>query len=113
MSGIVYPIAANARPSRNVFSSIGVPARIVWAEGLTAQAVTRHGVCAVDLAAVGPAPTGAWLLVLRGAARAVIDAERARAIDSALDILDAIARGDLDSAYAGSGLARYLAVTQV
>lgn len=89
---------------------IGVPARIVCAEGLAAQAVTRHGACAIDLARTGPLPAGAWVLAFRGAARAVIDAERARNIDVALDALEAIARGELDGAHASPGLAHYLAV---
>lgn len=89
---------------------IGVPARIVCAEGLAAQAVTRHGACAIDLARTGPLPAGAWVLAFRGAARAVIDAERARDIDVALDALDAIASGELDDAHASPGLAHYLAL---
>ncbi|HKT97438.1 MAG TPA: HypC/HybG/HupF family hydrogenase formation chaperone [Paraburkholderia sp.] len=89
---------------------IGVPARIVCAEGLAAQAVTRHGACAIDLAHTGPLPAGTWVLALRGAARAVIDAERARDIDVALDALEAIASGELDGAHAAPGLAHYLAV---
>jgi hypothetical protein len=91
-------------------AAIGLPARIVCAEGLTAQAVTRHGACALGLALTGPLAEGAWVLAANGAAHAVIDAGRAREIDAALDLLDAIARGDLDETYACSGLARYFAV---
>lgn len=87
---------------------VGVPARIVCAEGLAAQAVTRHGACAIDLARTGPLPAGAWVLAFRGAARAVIDAERARDIDVALDALEAIACGELDGTHASPGLAHYL-----
>ncbi|MFD1557749.1 HypC/HybG/HupF family hydrogenase formation chaperone [Paraburkholderia silviterrae] len=87
---------------------VGVPARIVCAEGLAAQAVTRHGACAIDLARTGPLPAGAWVLAFRGAARTVIDAERARDIDAALDALEAIASGELDGAHASPGLAHYL-----
>lgn len=87
--------------------SIGLPARIVCAEGLAAQAVTRHGACAIDLARTGSLPAGAWVLAFRGVARAVIDAERARDIDAALDALEAIASGELDGAHASLGLAHY------
>jgi hypothetical protein len=93
--------------SRRPGAAIGLPARIVCAEGLTAQAVTRHGACALGLAHTGPLPEGAWVLAANGAAHAVIDAGRAREIDAALDLLDAIARGDLDETYACCGLARY------
>lgn len=89
---------------------IGIPARIVCAEGLAAQAVTRHGACAIDLARTGPLPAGAWVLAFRGVARAVIDAERARDIDVALDALEAIASGELDGAHASQGLVHYLTV---
>ncbi len=88
---------------------IGLPARIVCAEGLAAQAVTRHGACAIDLARTGSLPAGAWVLAFRGVARAVIDAERARDIDVALDALEAIASGELDGVHASLGLARYFA----
>ncbi|MDR3095556.1 MAG: HypC/HybG/HupF family hydrogenase formation chaperone [Paraburkholderia sp.] len=90
---------------------IGIPARIVCAEGLAAQAVTRHGACALDLAHTGPLAAGAWVLAFRGAARAIIDAERARNIDVALDALEAIASGELDCAHASQGLAYYFTIT--
>ncbi|MDR0480048.1 MAG: HypC/HybG/HupF family hydrogenase formation chaperone [Burkholderiaceae bacterium] len=77
---------------------VGIPARIVSGEGLRAQAVSRDGLCGVDLALTGPLPPGTWVLTFLGAAREVIDAARAREIDAALDALDAIARGQTDSA---------------
>ncbi|WP_321853797.1 HypC/HybG/HupF family hydrogenase formation chaperone [Paraburkholderia tropica] len=88
---------------------MGIPARIVCAEGLVAQAVTRHGACAVDLALTGPLPAGAWVLTFLGAAREVIDADRARDIDAALDALEAIARGEIDSTQAAAGLDHFFA----
>lgn len=88
----------------------GLPARIVCAEGLAAQAVTRHGACALDLARTGPLATGAWVLASDGAARTVIDAGHAHEIDAALDLLDAIARGELDAIHAHAGLIRYFSV---
>ncbi len=104
------PPAAASLSSRSQGAGIGLPARIVCAEGLAAQAVTRHGACALGLAHTGPLPAGAWVLASGGAARAVIDSGRARAIDAALDLLDAVARGDLDEALASGCLARYFAI---
>ncbi|WP_310634319.1 HypC/HybG/HupF family hydrogenase formation chaperone [Paraburkholderia sp.] len=88
---------------------MGIPARIVCSEGLVAQAVTRHGACAIDLALTGTLPAGAWVLTFLGAAREVIDADRARDIDAALDALEAIARDEIDSAHTAADLDRYFA----
>jgi hypothetical protein len=51
--------AEASQASRRPGATIGLPARIVCAEGLTAQAVTRHGACALGLAHTGPLPEGA------------------------------------------------------
>jgi hydrogenase expression/formation protein HypC len=77
---------------------VGIPARIVSSAGLYAQAVSRQGPCEVDLALTGPLPPDTWVLTFLGAAHEVIDEARARDIESALDALDAIARGETDSA---------------
>lgn len=61
-----------------------------------AECVDRLGVeTRVDLSLVGPVETGAWLLVFLGAAREVIDAERALQLDLALGALEAALAGDL------------------
>jgi hydrogenase maturation factor len=104
--------AGDPSAPRGSRAGIGLPARIVCAEGLTAQAVTRHGACALDLMRTGPLRVGTWVLALNGAARSVIGVEQARKIDDALDLLDAIARGDLEAAHASSGLAHYFAALQ-
>lgn len=77
---------------------VGIPARIVAGAGLRAQAVSRTGPCSVDLTLTGPLLPDTWVLTFLGAAREVIDEARARDIDAALDALDAIARGETDSA---------------
>ncbi|WP_322070627.1 hypothetical protein [Paraburkholderia bannensis] len=103
--------AAEARRApHHLRAAVRLPARIVCAEGLVAQAVTRHGACALDLARTGTLPAGAWVLAAGSAAHAVIDARRAREIDAAIDVLDAIARGDLDAIHAHGSLTRYFAV---
>ena len=103
------PSAVDPLAPHGLRAAIGLPARIVYAEGLAAQAATRHGACALDLSRTGSLPAGAWVLALRGAARAVIDSERAREIDATLDLLDAVARGELDDTHTPSSLAGYLA----
>ena len=48
----------------------------------------------IDLSLVGEQPPGTWLLTFLGAAREVIDADRAAAINNALAALDAAMAGD-------------------
>ncbi len=103
------PAEARRAPQR-LRAAVRLPARIVCAEGLVAQAVTRHGACALDLARTGTLPAGTWVLAAGSAAHAVIDARRAREIDAAIDLLDAIARGELDAIHAHGSLTRYFAV---
>ena len=83
---------------------VGEPMQILAAAGAHARCRDRHGrTCEIDLLLTGPQPAGTWLLTFLGAAREVIDAERAGAVARALDALDALARGepaDLDAAFA-------------
>lgn len=53
----------------------------------------RNGLERVDTLITGPVEPGQWVLCFLGAAREVIDAERARLVESALAALDAIATG--------------------
>jgi hydrogenase expression/formation protein HypC len=82
---------------------IATPMRVLSASPQTALCIDRHGVeASVDLALVGPVDAGAWLLVFIGAAREIIDEERARQIDRALGALEAALRGDasaIDAAF--------------
>jgi len=79
---------------------VATPMRVLHVHpGLTAaRCVDRHGVEAdVDLSLVDAVDSGAWLLVFLGAAREIVDAERALQIDRALGALEAALRGDVDS----------------
>ena len=77
---------------------VGIPARILSVEGLSARAESRDQPCVIDLSLTGVLPVGTWVLTFLGAAREVIDDERAREINAALDALEAIVRGESDSA---------------
>ena len=83
---------------------VGLPVQVVeprgegaaWCEG-------RGGRVLVDLALVGPQPTGTWLLTFLGAAREVMTPEAAARTVAALDALDAVLSGDtstIDRAFA-------------
>ncbi|MGA2710323.1 MAG: HypC/HybG/HupF family hydrogenase formation chaperone [Steroidobacteraceae bacterium] len=63
-----------------------------------AECADRLGVeTRVDLALVGAVEAGAWLLVFMGAAREIIDADRALQIDRALGALESALAGDLSA----------------
>jgi hydrogenase expression/formation protein HypC len=82
---------------------MAIPMQVLHATSGIARCVDRRGVESnVDLALVGNVPPGAWLAVFLGAAREIIDAERARQIDLALGALEAALRGDqsaIDAAF--------------
>jgi len=75
---------------------LGIPARIVESGEHFARCVSRNGEIRVDLSLVGMQPAGAWLLTFLDAAREVIDADRAAAIDAALSALEAAQVGATD-----------------
>lgn len=82
---------------------IAIPMRVEEPLGDTAWCSGREGRKLVDLSLVGPQPAGAWLLTFLGAAREVIDAERAANTDRALDALAAVLAGEeagIDAAFA-------------
>lgn len=81
---------------------IGIPMRIVEANGLVAFCDSRNGPRRIDLALVGEQPPGTWLLTFIDAAREVIDADTAARIESALAGLEAAMNGatDLDAHFA-------------
>ena len=77
---------------------IATPMRVlkVHPDVPTGVCVDRYGVEArIDLSLVGAVEPGAWLLVFLGAAREIIDAERAGDIDRALGALESALRGDV------------------
>lgn len=81
---------------------VGIPMQVVAAAGpVHAWCEGRGERRLVDLLLVGDQPAGAWLLVFLESAREVLDPERARQVNDALDALDAALRGDpLDHLFA-------------
>ena len=76
---------------------LGIPVQVVECGEHFARCLGRDGrELRVDLALVGMQPAGTWLLTFLDAAREVIDAERAAAINAALAALDAAQRGETD-----------------
>ncbi|MBS1140004.1 MAG: Hydrogenase expression/formation protein [Proteobacteria bacterium] len=72
---------------------LGIPAQVIECGEHFARCTGRNGETRVDLSLVGPQAPGTWLMTFLGAAREVIDAERAAAIDAALDALHAAQTG--------------------
>jgi hydrogenase expression/formation protein HypC len=83
---------------------IATPVRVIAAHGRSARCVDSDGrEDDVDTTLVQATKPGDWLLVFHGAAREVIDAGRAYAIDRALRALAQVLRGDtsgIDAAFA-------------
>jgi hydrogenase expression/formation protein HypC len=77
---------------------VGLPMEVVSAGAHQAVCRGRNGLERVDTLITGPLEPGQWVLCFLGAAREVIDAERARLVGAALDALDALANGQGDTA---------------
>ena len=75
---------------------LGIPVRIVECGEHFARCTGRHGEVRIDLSLVGRQAEGTWLLSFLEAGREVIDAERAAAINAAIDALDAAQSGATD-----------------
>ena len=75
---------------------LGIPMQVLESGEFFARCIGRHGEARIDLLLVGEQPAGTWLLTFLGAAREIIDAERAAAIDAALAALAAVGRGETD-----------------
>ena len=75
---------------------LGIPVQVVESGDYYASCRGRNGNCVVDLSLVGPQSVGTWLLTFLDAAREVIPAERAEAINAALNALDAVNAGETD-----------------
>lgn len=75
---------------------LGIPVQVVESGDFYARCRGRNGISVVDLSLVGPQPVGTWLLSFLDAAREVIPAERANAINAALAALDAVQAGETD-----------------
>jgi hydrogenase expression/formation protein HypC len=75
---------------------LGIPARVIESGEHFARCASRNGELRVDLSLVGSQPPGTWLLTFLDAAREIIPAERAEAVNAALDALDAVQAGETD-----------------
>ena len=75
---------------------IGIPSRMLRADGVEALVQGRENRATVDLRLVGPVEPGEWLLVFNGAARERLDPERAAEILRALDLLEQGLAGHAD-----------------
>ncbi|MBS1141907.1 MAG: Hydrogenase expression/formation protein [Proteobacteria bacterium] len=75
---------------------LGIPVQVIECGEHFARCAGRNGEVRVDLSLVGQQPPGSWLLTFLEAAREVIDAERADAINAALNALDAAHSGETD-----------------
>ena len=75
---------------------LGIPMQVVSAEGHTAVCRGRNGLERVDTLRTGPLAAGQWVLSSLGAAREIIDAERAAQVESALDALTVVLSGEGD-----------------
>lgn len=74
---------------------IGIPLRIVSANGLAAKAERRDGTRQdIDLSLIGPQAVGTWVLAHLGAARSTLTEQDARHIDDALAAAEAVQRGE-------------------
>ncbi len=74
---------------------LGIPMQVLEVQGVSARCVGRNGEARVDLMLVGPVQPGDWLLTHLNTAREIIDAERARLVDDALDALAAVTQGEV------------------
>ena len=75
---------------------LGIPLQVVESGEHFARCAGRSGEARIDTSLVGPQPPGTWLLTFLDAAREVISAERAAAIEAALAALAAAQTGATD-----------------
>lgn len=75
---------------------LGIPAQVIESGEHFARCSSRDGERRIDLSLVGMQPPGTWLLTFLDAAREIIPAERAAAINAALDALAAAQSGATD-----------------
>lgn len=75
---------------------LGIPAQVIESGEHFARCASRNGELRVDLSLVGAQPPGTWLMTFLSAAREIIPAERAEAVNAALAALDAVQSGETD-----------------
>lgn len=72
---------------------LALPMQVIRMEGSTALCGGRNGIERMDTMLTGPLEAGQWILGFLGAAREVIDAERAAQVEEALVALESILQG--------------------
>ncbi|MCX7148017.1 MAG: HypC/HybG/HupF family hydrogenase formation chaperone [Rhodocyclales bacterium] len=72
---------------------LALPMQVIRMEGTTALCQGQNGVERVDTMLTGALEPGQWILSFLGAAREVIDAERAAQVGDALAVLQSILDG--------------------
>ena len=72
---------------------LALPMKGIRMEGSTALCKSRNGIERMDTMLTGPLEPGQWILGFLGAAREVIDAERAAQVEEALVALESILHG--------------------
>lgn len=75
---------------------LGIPMQVLEIEGIFALCEGRNGLKRINTMLVDDVVPGQWLLTFLDTAREIIDAERARLIDAALDALELAATGEAD-----------------
>lgn len=73
---------------------LAIPLQVIRMEGSTALCQGRNGVERIDTLITGKLEPGQWILSFLGAAREVIDAERAAQVEDALTALESILHGN-------------------
>ncbi|MDR0673253.1 MAG: HypC/HybG/HupF family hydrogenase formation chaperone [Zoogloeaceae bacterium] len=73
---------------------VGIPMQVIESDAFWARCRGGRGETRIDVRLVGAQPAGAWLLTFTDTAREVLEAERAAAIDAALDALEALLSGE-------------------
>ncbi|MDR2624708.1 MAG: HypC/HybG/HupF family hydrogenase formation chaperone [Zoogloeaceae bacterium] len=72
---------------------VGIPMRVIEGDAFRARCQGRRGETWIDMRLVGAQPANTWLLTFADTAREVLEAERAKAIDAALDALEMLLSG--------------------
>ncbi len=73
---------------------LAIPMQVIRMEGTTALCQGRNGIERLDTLITGPLEAGQWVLGFLGAAREVVDAERAAQVEDALTALESILHGN-------------------
>lgn len=71
---------------------LGIPMQVIAVDpqGMKARCTGRSGEVVIDTLLVGAVQPGDWVMTHLGAAREIVDAQRARLVGDALDALDVV-----------------------